>query len=59
MNLAIPTLCHLYPILLGVRKRSVRCVTFGDQTPASDQACDGRNKPAVLEQCSPTNCAVR
>lgn len=43
----------------GVRKRSVRCVTFGDQTPASDQACDGRNKPAVLEQCSPTNCAVR
>ncbi|XP_015758769.1 PREDICTED: A disintegrin and metalloproteinase with thrombospondin motifs 6-like, partial [Acropora digitifera] len=40
----------------GIRTRSMRCVTSDDQSPASDKACTGVNKPAAQEQCSPKNC---
>lgn len=40
----------------GIRTRSMRCVTSDDQSPASDKACTGVNRPAAQEQCSPKNC---
>ncbi|KAK2573570.1 A disintegrin and metalloproteinase with thrombospondin motifs 18 [Acropora cervicornis] len=52
-------LSHGRPVLLRIRTRSMRCVTSDDQSPASDKACAGVNKPAAQEQCSPKNCTSK